>query len=216
MNLTAFIDRIKSYDSPERKELILEDLQELAKNRSLLSDHLLARIQAGADGQSEDLYNAYAFTLYECDRFMIRLVLWAPGESKEEAETFIYGLVHSHDFDLFVTGYCGDGYETVLRSITGNLGLQVGVRPEFGAALRVKVAQGASYHMRPFRDVHLQLPPHTLSGSLSLVLYLPDRSDEQQAWCFDESYVPRHAGLGAAEQDLYQTGMGMLEEKLDM
>lgn len=103
----------------------------------MLSDHLLARIQGNPDEQIDDLYNAYAFTLYECDRFMIRLVLWAPRELKEQAENFVYGLVHSHDFDLFVTGYCGDGY-TVLQSTVGDLGLQAGLRPDFGVSMTAR------------------------------------------------------------------------------
>lgn len=68
---------------------------------------------------------------------MIRLVLWAPRESKEQAKTFVYGLVLSHDFDLFVTGYCGNGY-TVLQSIVGDLGLQAGLRPDFGVSMTAR------------------------------------------------------------------------------
>ena len=211
MKLAEFIARVERYDFASQKQLIAEDLEQLARNRSLLSDYLQGRLLGTVPVKGSDLYNAYAFTLYECDRFMIRLVMWAPVESQDEAETFIYGLVHSHDFELFVTGYCGDGYETILRPIVGDLNLKAGVMPAFGEASRLKVAPGTSYYMQPFRDVHLQLPPQTLSGSLSLVAYLPGHHDDQKAWCFDDDYFPRHAGYGAAEQALYAEGMSTLE-----
>ena len=214
MKLAEFITRIERYDFSSQQQLIVEDLEQLARNRSLLSDHLQGRFLGTLPVKASDLYNAYAFTLYESDRFMIRLVMWAPVESQDEAETFIYGLVHSHDFELFVTGYCGDGYETILHPLLGDLNLKAGVRPAFGEASRLKVAPGTSYYMRPFRDVHLQLPPQTLSGSLSLVAYRPDNHDDHQAWCFDDDYLPLHAGYGAAEQALYSEGMSILEEWL--
>lgn len=214
MKLAEFIARIERYDFSSQKQLIAEDLKQLAKNRSLLSDYLRQRLLGAVSVKASDLYNAYAFTLYESDRFMIRLVMWAPVESQDEAETFIYGLVHSHDFELFVTGYCGDGYETILRPILGDLNLKAGVMPDFGEASRLKVAQGTSYYMQPFRDVHVQLPPQTLSASLSLIAYRPGHHDDHHAWSFDDDYLPRHAGYGAAEQALYSEGMSILEECL--
>lgn len=215
MNLQRFIKKLESCDDVSHRGNIIADLEALASNPRLLSDHLLGQIKANGLTQDNNLYNAYAFTLYEGQRFMLRLVFWSPVDCREEAQTFIYGLIHSHDFELFVTGYCGDGYRTIIRPIIGNGTLKEGVQPTFGAASRVTVAPGQSYHMRAFYDVHHQLPPDAFSASLSLVVYLPEGDRSEQAWCFDEHYVPQHAGLGAEELQLYNAGMGYLEALLD-
>lgn len=211
MNLSSFIERFAQYDIVRDKEAIIADLEALAGDRGLLGQHLLACIRTDGFDSDTSIYNAYAFTLYECERYMIRLVIWAPVDSQEEAYTFIYGLVHNHDFDLFVTGYFGDGYESVIHPISSSDVLVAGVKPTLGEPVSIKVAPGESYFMAALRDIHVQWPPTSLSASLSLVVYRPELAPGDRSWCFDEDYVPQHAGIGGEELQLYEAGMEILE-----
>ncbi|WP_095096955.1 transposase [Pseudomonas sp. Irchel 3A5] len=212
MNLPEFINYIDLCNAETDSASIVAALEALAEDRELLSDHLLKWIQEGPRSQSDTLYNSYAFTLYECDRFIVRLLIWLPADSQEEADTFIYGLIHSHDFELFVTGYGGDGYRSVMRSISGVGSSVAGIAPEFGEISSVRVSRGTSYHMRAFRDVHHQLPPDQLSASLSLIMLQPAEALSEEAWCYDENYRPQYSGIGAEERELYDAGLSRLEQ----
>ena len=211
MKLNTFIERMTTYDLERDKPKIMEDLRQLSTNRTLLSEHLYTTIQQEGFSTRNSLYNAYAFVLHYNDLFTVRLGFWSPTSSKDESETFIYDLNHTHDFEIYAVGYSGDGYTTVVREILGNSPIRIGKRPLLGEERILKLAPGEILHMRPLYEVHKQLPPTTMSASLSLLIH-PQRSVKtEKAWCFDENYVPTYPGIAMHETAFYEETLSMLE-----
>ena len=158
MKLNTFIERMTTYDLERDTPRIMEDLRQLASNRTLLSEHLYTVIQQEGFSTRNSLYNAYAFVLHYNDLFTVRLGFWSPVSSKDESETFIYDLNHTHDFEIYAVGYSGDGYTTITREIL-DAPIRVGRRPLLGEERVLKLAPGEILHMRPLYEVHKQLPP---------------------------------------------------------
>ncbi len=213
MNLQTFIERMDSHDLERDKTHIVADLRQLASNRSLLSEHLYHTLQCDGFNTENSLYNAYAFVLHSSQTYTIRLGFWAPVTSKDESQTFIYHLNHTHDFEMYAVGYSGDGYTTIKRDILQRTPLRVGIRPLLGEETTHKLAPGEVLHMRAFYEVHRQLPPRTLSSSLSLLIHPQKKRMTDLAWCFDEHYLPTYPGIAAQETELYERTLARLKKQ---
>ncbi|WP_445178870.1 transposase [Pseudomonas sp. McL0111] len=211
MKLQTFIERMTSYDLQRDKSKITEDLRQLAKNRTLLSEHLYTTIQQDGFSTKNTLYGAYAFVLHSNDLFTVRLGFWSPVTSQDERETFIYDLSHSHDFELYCVGYSGDGYTTVSRQILDQNPLQAGTKPELGEERVLKLIPGEVLHMLPLREVHKQLPPETMSASLSLLIHPRQETKTEEAWCFDDNLVPTYPGIARQETALFESLLSRLK-----
>jgi hypothetical protein len=211
MKLQAFIERVMSCDLQRDKSKIIEDLRQLATNRTLLSEHLYTTIQQDGFSTKNTLYGACAFVLHSNDLFTVRLGFWSPVSSQDERETFIYDLNHSHDFELYCVGYSGDGYTTVSRQILDQAPLQAGRKPEFGEERVLKLSPGEVLHMLPLREVHKQLPPETMSASLSLLIHPQQESKTEEAWCFDDNLVPTYPGIARQETALFESVLSRLK-----
>ncbi|MBC3374381.1 transposase [Pseudomonas sp. SWRI92] len=203
MNLNTFVERLNTYDSQRDQTRIAEDLRQLAKNRSLLSDHLYSTIQQDGFSTRSSLYNAYAFVLHSNNEFTLRLGFWSPVDTYDESETFIYGLNHSHDFEMYAVGYSGDGYTSIVREILDDLPLQAGHAPRLGKERTVKLAPGEVLYMPALREIHRQLAPQSMSASLSLLIHPEDSVRADESWCFDEHYTPLYPGVAAQEMMLF-------------
>lgn len=210
MNLANFIQRMDNYNFNTDQNSIIEDLKDLAKNRTLLSEHLYEGIQAHGFSTAHYRYNAYAFVLHSCDTYTVRLGFWAPVDSQDEGETFIYHLNHTHDFEMYCVGYAGDGYVTIKREILDRTPLLAGVRPRLGEETELKLAPGAVLHMKPLHEIHRQLPPKQMSASLSVLIHAPLAQTSEEAWCFDENYLPTHPGIAMQEIDFYEKTIALL------
>lgn len=210
MNLKTFIQRMDSHNFNSDQNLIIEDLRNLANDRTLLSQFLYQGIQENGFSTAHNLYNAYAFVLHSCDAYTVRLGFWAPVNSQDEGETFIYHLNHTHDFEIYCVGYAGDGYTTVKRDILDHTALIQGVRPRLGEETESKLAPGAVLHMKPLYEIHRQLPPEHMSASLSLIIHAPLAAESEEAWCFDENYVPTHPGIAMQEIAFYEKTIALL------
>ncbi|WP_434610702.1 transposase [Pseudomonas sp. D2-30] len=210
MKLDTFLERINTYDLQRDKADVIEDMRQLATNRSLLSHHLHDVIQRDGFAIRNNIYNAYAFVLHSNDEFTLRLGFWAPVETHDESKTFIYNLNHNHDFDMYAVGYSGDGYTTVVREILDELPLQMGKVPRLGKERSVKLAPGEVLYMPAFREIHKQIAPRSMSASLSLLIHpeLSIRPDE--AWCFDDNYKPFYPGVAAQETALFKDTLSLL------
>ncbi|MBO1538398.1 transposase [Pseudomonas sp. OA65] len=210
MKLDTFLKRIKTYDLLRDKADVVEDLRQLASNRSILSQHLHAVIQADGFSVRNSLYNAYAFVLHSNDEFTLRLGFWAPVQIHAENETFIYNLNHNHDFDMYAVGYSGDGYTTIIREILDDLPLQRGKTPRLGEERSVKLAPGNVIFMPALREIHRQIAPRSMSASLSLLIH-PERSVRaDEAWCFDNNYKPLYPGIASQETALFTDTLSLL------
>ncbi|AOE64947.1 transposase [Pseudomonas corrugata] len=210
MNLDAFIARLYNYDLQRDKSCIIDDLRQLASNRCLLSEHLYASIQQDGFSIRSSLYNAYAFVLHSDDLFTLRLGFWSPVNLHDERETFIYNLNHSHDFEMYTVGYSGDGYTTVIREILDDLPLQAGKIPRLGKPRSIKLSPGEVLYMPPLREIHKQIAPLSMSASLSLLIHPEHSTHADQAWCFDEHYMPLYPGIAAQETALFTQMLSLL------
>lgn len=210
MNLDAFIARLYNYDLQRDKSCIIDDLRQLASNRCLLSEHLYASIQQDGFSIRSSLYNAYAFVLHSDDLFTLRLGFWSPVNLHDERETFIYNLNHSHDFEMYTVGYSGDGYTTIIREILDDLPLQAGKIPRLGKPRSVKLSPGEVLYMPPLREIHKQIAPLSMSASLSLLIHPEHSTHADQAWCFDEHYMPLYPGIAAQETALFTQMLSLL------
>lgn len=208
MKLETFVERLKTYDLQQDNTKILEDLRELATNRTLLSNPLYNTIQQEGFSTRNRLYNAYAFVLHCTDLFTVRLGFWSPVTTHDESETFIYNLNHTHDFELYAVGYSGDGYTTVIREILDDLPLQAGKTPTLGDERTLKLAPGETLYIPALLQVHKQLaPPQPMSASLSVLMH-PQRSvKNDEAWRFDENYTPTHPGIAMQETAFFTDTM---------
>lgn len=210
MNLKTFIARLNTHDLQRDKNCIMDDLRQLASNRSLLSEHLYASIQENGFSTRSSLYNAYALVLHSNDLFTLRLGFWSPVNLHDESETFIYNLNHSHDFEMYTVGYSGDGYTTIIREILDDLPLQAGKVPRLGKQRSVKLSPGEVLYMPPLREIHKQIAPQSMSASLSLLIHPEHLTHADQAWCFDEHYVPLYPGIAAQETALFTQMLSLL------
>lgn len=210
MKLETFVARLGTYDMQRDKTHIIEDLRQLATNRSLLSDHLHATIQQDGFATHNSLYNVYAFVLYSNDLFTLRMGFWSPVDTYDESETFIYDLNHSHDFEMYAVGYSGDGYTTVIREILDDLPLQAGRTPRLGKERTVKLAPGEVLYMPALREIHRQIAPESMSASLSLLIHPETSKKIDEAWCFDEHYMPLYPGIAAQETALFTQTLSLL------
>lgn len=210
MQLTRFVERMNAYDFDHDQSHIITDLRQLASNRSLLSEHLYSTLQRDGYSTKNSLYNAYAFVLHHAEAFTVRLGFWAPVSTRDESETFIYNLNHTHDFEIYAVGYSGDGYTTVQRKILDPAPLRAGVRPPVGEETILKLAQGEVLHMQAFNEVHRQLPPQHMSSSLSVLIHARRTPTRHESWCFDEHYVPTYPGIATQETEFYEHTLSLL------
>ncbi|RON42597.1 transposase [Pseudomonas frederiksbergensis] len=213
MKLKTFVERMTAYHLERDKPKIIEDLRQLAANRTLLSEHLYSTIQQQGFSTKSSLYNAYAFVLHSNDVFTVRLGFWAPVLSQDERETFIYDLNHSHDFEIYAVGYCGDGYTTVTRTILDKTPIKMGIKPRLGEERILKLAPGEVMHMLPLKEVHKQLPPQRMSASLSVIIHPPRTTKAEEAWCFDDNHVPTYPGIATQETALYEETLSLLNRE---
>ncbi|WP_085657145.1 transposase [Pseudomonas sp. B11(2017)] len=214
MKLQTFIERMANYDPSVDKSSIIEDLKQLATNRTLLSEHLYNTIQQNGFSTRNTLYSPYAFVLHYNDLYTLRLGFWSPVISTDEKQTFIYDLYHSHDFEIYAVGYSGDGYTTTLRAILDRTPLKAGVKPSLGDERSVKLAPGHVLHMSPLYDIHRQLPPETMSASLSLIIHPRQTTKTEEAWCFDENLVPTYPGIATQETAVFENLLSLLQRGL--
>ncbi|KWB69835.1 hypothetical protein WL40_12555 [Burkholderia ubonensis] len=215
MTLTEFVNRLKAIDLSLEKSEISKWLTLLAERTTLLSEYLMQRIKEDGFGDWGATHNGYAFDLHKCDEFTIRLIFWPPVASAAERYNFIYGLSHSHDFELYAIGYSGDGYCTRLTEVLDLSPIERGEPPRLGARTEIKLRPGTMYNMRPFFDIHEQHPPERLSSSLSLIIQRPDTQSDLKAWSFDANHLPTHSDIGDTEESIFEEIKLALETQLN-
>ena len=204
MKLNDFIGLVnKSLDKENRTALLSNALIELGKNKELLDDYVLDTLRKNGFLFDES-YNHFLFTLYSSHEFDIRLTFWKPVLDEIERDTFIYGLKHNHDFEIFMTGYSGEGYETIVYQIDAKPEkIEKGTKVNVTFSSRIKLSKGVLIHMNPYIEIHEQIPPQTLSSSLALILR-GDASEYMKNWEFDDNFVALGYGVSSRENAVYQ------------
>jgi hypothetical protein len=111
-------------------------------------------------------------------------VVWLPLEERIEPSLFSYGEAHDHNFDFYTCGCFGPGYSTDIYeydpdSVVGLPGEPV----KLTFLERTSLPEGKVMFYRASRDVHVQLPPPSLSVSFNLILSPPAKPRRQFDFC---------------------------------
>ncbi|RCL25572.1 hypothetical protein C6A77_13860 [Pseudomonas sp. AFG_SD02_1510_Pfu_092] len=205
MKLSEGVGRLQALLGNADQRQIAEVLQALAENRNLLGDGVQAHLREHGFTRGDQAYNAHSFSLFHSAQMSLRMTLWMPAEAAVEQQAFIYGLPHSHDFELYAVGYHGNGYRSVKHAIGNAAQLREGVKAAVGAAQSLRLSPGTVLHMRAYEDMHYVAPPDEFSVSLALMI-ADARGGQpgQRAWSFDQDLQPIHSGIDAHEADTYK------------
>lgn len=163
-------------------EQAADALAGLSANRRLIVDFL---DRNGGVGRAIERFNIpQSFILARRGEFILRVNVWQPMSdgyySGREKNLYSYDLAHNHDFRFLTIGHFGPGYVTELcevdpDTIKGVPGESVDLFNE----QTVQLSQGRILYFEPFRDVHSQRPPDSLSISINLILSTQDEGGEQ-------------------------------------
>lgn len=179
-------------------------LARLGRNQRFLGDLVIRELERRCSGQATDnRYGAQVFMLKPPNgRYLLRANFWpARGDAVVRASgtaPFFYDLPHDHNFPFLTYGYEGPGYwsdyyDYDVAAVTGLPGEHAGLR--FVERSRLEAGKLMLYRAR--RDVHVQLPPDSLSVSLNILFY-----DAAQPWLeqyqFDVAQGTIAAGLTTA------------------
>ncbi|WP_343600063.1 hypothetical protein [Pseudomonas sp.] len=205
MNLRKGIERLQALVRKPGREPIQDVLRALAENRGLLGEGVRAHLGEHGFTRGDQAYNAYSFSLFHSLEMSLRMTLWMPVEAKVEQQTFIYGLPHTHDFELYAVGYHGSGYLSVTQPIENAAQLSDGAKPIVGAAESRRLSPGTLLHLRAFDDMHYVMPPDEFSISLALMIADARRGQPGlRAWSFDQDMQPIHSGIDDHDADTYR------------
>lgn len=159
-------------------------LARLGRNPDFLADLAIEELKTRRAGQAAgNGYGAQVFLLRPPNgRYVLRANFWPAREDPVTRASgpaaFFYDLPHDHNFPFLTVGYCGPGYwsdyyEYDVAPLAGLPGEDAGLR--FVERARLEPGKLMLYRMR--RDVHVQLPPDSMSVSLNIL-----GADPAQPW----------------------------------
>ncbi|MBE7171147.1 MAG: HEAT repeat domain-containing protein [Williamsia sp.] len=175
IELDEYIETIASmkYDLSCQEDLVDSAiyLKRLANNKKFLINHMSNELREIASFQKTNTYGPAVFILHSNENYFLRAVVWNPVSRIERSiENFRYDICHDHNFDILTVGYCGPGYESRgytydYSKVKGLLGEKVELQPQELFTL----SQGRVALFRAKQDIHIQLPPGSVSVSLNLI-----------------------------------------------
>jgi hypothetical protein len=159
-------------------------LARLGRNQRFLADlaidELKTRCQAQSTGNG---YGPQVFLLRPPNgRYLLRANFWPAREDPvtraSGTAAFFYDMPHDHNFPFLTYGYFGPGYwsdyyEYDVAALAGLPGEPAGLR----FVERARLEPGRLMLYRTRRDIHVQLPPDSLSVSLNIL-----GADPAQPW----------------------------------
>lgn len=188
ISLDALVDALDASGFDPRDEDALAELgpllAQLGRNRTFLADLVIAELEQRCAGQSAtNTYGAQVFLLRPPNgRYVLRANFWpARADAVVRASgtaPFFYDMPHDHNFSFLTVGYQGPGYwsdyyDYDVDAVTGVPGEIAGLR----FVERSRLEEGKVMLYRARRDVHVQLPPDSLSVSLNILAF-----DRAQPW----------------------------------
>ena len=175
IELEEFVEIIDShkYDFSNQDDIINSApyLQQLNNNKKLLVKRIAFELKDAQTFQRSNLYGPRVFILLSHPKYYLRAVVWEPISNLERSiKGFNYDIYHDHNFDILTAGYFGPGYETLTytydyQNITGFLGEKI----ELKELKNYTLSEGKLLLYRAKKDIHIQLPPESLSISLNLI-----------------------------------------------
>lgn len=158
-------------------------LARLARNPQFLADLVVAELEDRCSGQMRgNAYGAQVFLLRPpTGRYVVRANFWPAREDAvvraSGTAAFFYDHAHDHNFSFLTVGYQGPGYWSDYyeydTDIVGLPGEAAGLR----FVERARLDPGKVLLYRARTDVHVQLPPDSLSVSLNILGF-----DRAQPW----------------------------------
>lgn len=175
ISLNDFMGEIDdgSYDLSSQSDLkvISKSLKKLNNHKSFLLDFIWDDLKNVERFQSANRYGPNVVMLHDRPEFFLRANIWRPLTKIEKSlPNFEYDVCHDHNFDILTSGYFGPGYQS--RTYTydsGEIVGKVGEHVELGAPEIFTLSEGRVALYRRHEDVHIQLPPESLSISLNLI-----------------------------------------------
>ena len=147
-------------------------LRRLANNQTFLADYLAQQLEQFEHYDIKTDFTPPSFYLYQCPEFSVRAVLWLPcnNDNSDDAIAQGYGVAHNHHFNFLTCGYFGPGYQTIIyhydpESVSGLPGEQVKLVFQENTWL----PPGKLMFYNHSTDIHVQLPPKSLSLSINLI-----------------------------------------------
>lgn len=160
--------------------------QSLSNNPTFLSEHITNSIKTFLSGGTLSAYTPQSIFLRAGKGFFLRANIWTPLKIEsnfrsQEEKVFSYRNAHDHNFLFMTSGHFGPGYETDLyqydpAKVRGIIGEKVDL--EFTG--RERLTRGWVMTYREKVDVHIQLPPESLSISLNLMVLNKAGIDKDQ------------------------------------
>jgi hypothetical protein len=173
--LSDFIAILKNrkYDMCDRASLfeVATHFRHLSNNKTFLVDVILNELCSDGPFQAKNVYGPTVFMVHTCEDYFIRANLWRPiSELERSIEGFRYDICHDHNFDILTVGYFGPGYRARTYSydasvISGVLGERIAIKNEG----EIQLTEGKMMLYKAKRDIHIQLPPKSLSISLNFI-----------------------------------------------
>ncbi|MDQ0248877.1 hypothetical protein J2W22_000924 [Sphingomonas kyeonggiensis] len=159
-------------------------LARLGRNPDFLAELAIEELKTRCAAQHEgNGYGAQVFLLRPPNgRYVLRANFWLaradPVTRASGPAAFFYDLPHDHNFPFLTYGYLGPGYwsdyyEYDVAPLVGLPGEEAGLR--FIERARLDPGKLMLYRMR--RDIHVQLPPDSMSVSLNIL-----GADPAQPW----------------------------------
>lgn len=165
-------------------------LQRLALDTALVHARVEKALVDMIDGRRTCFYTPQSFVIASVGSILLRGNLWCPtgprrGVRSPRDAIFSYYMAHDHNYHFLTVGQFGPGYlteiyETDPLAHDGRPGTTIDITLLEETALPT----GKVMAYRAHRDIHVQLPPDSLSVSLNLMVR-DMRSDTQEQYAFD-------------------------------
>jgi hypothetical protein len=190
VGLDEFIDHVHTHVDLRDQDSIVAAapmLRALANDRGLVVSRINQQVKDRFN--REALASAQVIYLGAGREFYIRANIWpSAGDiagGRVYQDQFPYHLAHDHNFNFMTVGYHGPGYLTEIHEYdNGRLEGYPGERVEFRFLERVLFGPDTVMLYRANRDVHIQLPPESLSVTLNFMVDTPEVHTRDQ-YLFD-------------------------------
>lgn len=199
ITLNNFIEEVERQVDPDdiqSLEPLAPAFAALSKDRDLLPNYFAKYVDSMLNSTVPVAYTPQSFVLGGGRKHFIRANVWIPLRfastlRSQEEKIFSYRQAHDHNFSFMTIGHFGPGYETDLWQYNPSTvqGL-VGERVELEPLGREQLTLGRAILFREKTDVHIQLPPESLSISLNvMVLRSPSKLVDQFFFDTDKSCI---------------------------
>lgn len=177
-------------DDPSTMMNVGRELVRLSNNRDLLAAGF-ARQLGSWDTHSFSMYSPQSSILTTFGRFIVRVNFWPvlpddPRRRKILGQLLSYYGFHDHNFSFLTTHFFGPGYETDMyaydyNAVEGFIDEPVELTPQG----RHRLAKGDVFLYQQGIDIHSQIPPDEMSGSINLMLREPEGASIDEQYAFD-------------------------------